>query len=184
MCILPSLLHSSISRAFPIAVLLGFLLIFGCLQKQEDKVDIKLSYMLIERENNITEGLLNDSISFPRHSVYFHIRANITSRENITHYLQVVDQTQDPYIVRLPLYSHETINGISRRWEGITGIQNGTELLVPLEPRVEKPLEQPVFFFNQVVGPGIPAQNELTITLVNASGHSLGTRKIKITITE
>ncbi len=162
---------------------IALLLLFGC-PKPEEKVDFKLGYLLIDADGQKTEGTFDDSISFPRDSTYFHIRANITSRDSITNYLKVLDQKYDIYEMRVPLYSEEAINGADRSWTGVTGLEGGTESLVPLEPGIEKSLEQPVFFFNQVVGPGMPGRMELRMEIVNASGSVLGTKIIPVTITE
>ena len=172
-------------RWFPIIILFA-LLFAGCAQQEQQKIDFKLSYMLIERENNITEGPLSDNgtISFPRHSIYFHLRANITSKDSISHYLKVLDQTQGMYTARLPLYSRETVNGAPRSWEDITGLALGQESLMTLSPGVETPIDQPIFFFNQEKSPKLPSEIELKVSIVNASGATLGTTAVRIKITE
>lgn len=164
-------------------VVLAVVLLYGCSQVEEEVVDFRLGYLLMDKNNKTTEGPLSDSISFPRDATYFHIRANITSTDGITHYLAVLDQHSDMYGLRLPLYAEESINGFERRWQDITGLEEGDGSVVPLVPGEAKQLEQPVFFFNQYVSQGIPDNMLLEIRIVNASGRVLGTRRVGISVT-
>jgi hypothetical protein len=164
-----------------LAILLAAL-IFGCTQPIEQKIEFTLDYARISEENTTVRGPVFDEISFPRDSVYFHIRANITSKDNITHYLRVLDQSAGLFGARLPVYSKISLNGIDQRWVDRTGIMTGIEETVVLEPGVVKPLEQPVFFFNQNISERIPPVVKLRLEIVNASGTVLGYKEVLVTI--
>ncbi len=168
----------------PVVLVVLFLFMFGCTEEELDIVEFDFGYLLMNKDNVTTEGPVMGSITFPRSSTYFHIRANITNTGEDTHYLLVLDQQTNVYGVRLPMYSEERINGYPREWTTITGLSNGTEKLVPLVPGEIKELEQPIFFFNQNVQEGIPPEMLLEIKVVNSTGTVLGSKILRITVSE
>lgn len=169
---------------FIASALVLLLLLYGCPQKTESKTSFELTYLSIDSNGQRTEGPVGDAVSFSRSLTYFHIRANITNTDNVTHHLNVLDQSYDAYQMRLPLYSVETLNGAKRNWADITGLAGGTASLVPFEPGKTKALEQPIYFFNQQVSSSMPGQLQLTVSIVNGSGTVLGTKTVSITITD
>ncbi|MFH1447863.1 MAG: hypothetical protein ABIG39_03295 [Candidatus Micrarchaeota archaeon] len=167
-------------RVFLAVLVLLFL--YGCQHQEEEVMGFEFAYLLMDADNKTTEGPVDGSITFRRDSTYFHIRANITSKDNVTHYLKVLDQRADAYGIRLPIYCEEHVNGFERKWTDITGIEEGNESTVQLGPGEAVELEQPVFFFNQQVSRSIPSEMTLEIAIVNASGRTLGKTSIRITI--
>ncbi len=174
----------------PLALIAIILLLCGCLGEKQ-KTEFSFTYLILGQDNKTTQGTFTDSISFPHDAVYFQIRVNITNNDNITHYLKVLDQESGAYSTRLPIYSEETVNGITRDWRNIGWTESmGSppakdlkESLVPFVPGEEKSVEAPVFFYNQITSPQLLANNELVIKIVNASGTVLGERTISIQVT-
>lgn len=178
-----------VSRLLPAALVLAMLL-FGCQQPKEE-IGFSFTYLVTSQDGKSAESRFADSVSVPRNSAYFHIRANITNSGNTTHYLKVLDQEAGPYRTTLPLYARVRVNGIERDWRaldwagtiGAGEVGKEGERLIPFAPGEERGLEAPVFFFNEKNVGASPAKTELLIEIVNASGSAIGEKTITVILT-